>query len=577
MSIPVLVSPIASMTRPGFFLIFSALIFLVGCGDPNQEPTAVPGESPSTRDKASSAANSIHLVFTAGSEKEKWIDALTSEFNTSQIKISSGEVIHVEHIPMGSGECISEILDGKRETHLVSPASEAFIKLGNAESQARLGKDLVGETENLVLSPVVIAMWKPMAEALGWPERPLGWADVHAMALDKAGWGGKGFPQWGRFRFGHTHPEYSNSGIISLFAETYAGTGKVQGLTLEDVANPATGTYLEEIESAIVHYGRSTGFFGRKMFENGPEYLSAAVLYENMVIESYEKADLPFPIVAIYPKEGTFYSDHPVGIVDRDWVTPAHREAAEKYIGFLTETAQQERAKEFGFRPADVSLDLGAPFDAAHGVDAAQPQTTLEVPEVPVMQAIQDLWKERKKKSNIVLVLDTSGSMKHDEKMQNAKTGARQLISMLGDQDLFSLLPFNDQNYWLAQDLTVGQSRAPLTRQVDSLFANGGTALYDALAVAHTKLAESPEANKITAIVVLSDGADEHSQTTLEQVLAQISATTETGGVRVFTIGYGEGARSDVLEKIAEATRGKYFEGTPKNIDEVFKEISTFF
>ena len=34
----------------------------------------------------------------------------------------------------------------------------------------------------------------------------------------------------------------------------------------------------------------------------------------------------------VYPKEGTFWSDHPVGIVDREWVTPERREAAEIYI-----------------------------------------------------------------------------------------------------------------------------------------------------------------------------------------------------------------------------------------------------
>jgi Ca-activated chloride channel family protein len=42
--------------------------------------------------------------------------------------------------------------------------------------------------------------------------------------------------------------------------------------------------------------------------------------------------DLPFPVVAIYQKEGTFWSDHPAGVVERDWVTPEHREAAKIHI-----------------------------------------------------------------------------------------------------------------------------------------------------------------------------------------------------------------------------------------------------
>jgi len=97
----------------------------------------------------------------------------------------------------------------------------------------------------------------------------------------------------------------NDSGLISLFAEVYAASGKTAGLTLPDVQKPHTGDFLEGIEHSVVHYGSSTGFFGRKMFAAGPQYLSAAVLYENMVIESYSQSNLPFPVVAIYPKEGT--------------------------------------------------------------------------------------------------------------------------------------------------------------------------------------------------------------------------------------------------------------------------------
>ena len=124
----------------------------------------------------------------------------------------------------------------------------------------------------------------------------------------------------------------------------YAATGKKAGLTVTDVQQSGVAQQLGAIERSVVHYGSSTGFFGKKMFANGPAYVSAAVLYENMVIESYQqKQPLAFPIVAIYPKEGTFWSDHPAGIVDREWVTPAHREAARKYLDFLLARSSRRR------------------------------------------------------------------------------------------------------------------------------------------------------------------------------------------------------------------------------------------
>src|SRR5262245_56591205 len=171
------------------------------------------------------------------------------------------------------------------------------------------------------------------------------------------------------------------------------------------------------------------------MFGEGPGYLSAAVLYENMIIESYDPAEhLTLPVVAIYPREGPFWSDHPVGIVQRDWVTDEHRAAAQDYIAFLRDRPQQEKALTFGFRPGDVAVPLAAPIDAGHGVDPKEPLTTLEVPSVEVMAATRALWQKHKKHSHVVLVFDISGSMKEQQRMVQARPGAIQLLSMLGDE-----------------------------------------------------------------------------------------------------------------------------------------------
>lgn len=520
----------------------------------------------------------LELVFPYGSEKEKWINDVTNAFNQNGTKTQSGKPIFVRTIPMGSGETIDNILSGRLQAHLASPASAAFIKLGNAESRAKTGKDLISSTDNLVLSPVVIAMWKPMAEAIGWGKKPIGWSDILALAKREKGWQSYGYPQWGKFKFGHTHPEYSNSGLISLFAEAYAAAGKTAGLTTADLAKPQTKQFLAGVEQSVVHYGSSTGFFGRKMFSNGPEYLSAAVLYESMVVESYSQTNLPFPVVAIYPKEGTFWSDHPVGIVEREWVTPEHREAAKTYIQYLLARAQQQKAIQYGFRPASVDVPPSAPLDADHGIDPKEPKTTLEVPSVDVINTLLELWKTQKKHSNIVLVLDTSGSMSEENKMQNAKIGAKQLVQMLGDGDTLSFLPFSSELHWSGQDLSVQKDRTQLLEQIDSIFPGGGTALYDSIDAAYQHLAEvkDPDA-KIQSVVVLTDGADTQSRMKLNDLMERIRYNGETRAIHVFTIAYGQDARKDILQKIAEATQAKFYEGTPKNIVDVFRDVSTFF
>jgi Ca-activated chloride channel family protein len=551
--------------------VFISIFFLLSCKSRKSSSPAESVEVPK---------GAIELTFTYGSEKEKWINEVTDRFNREQHRTSSGKPIYVRATAMGSGELIDEVLSGRRQPHMISPASAAFIKLGNAESQRSTGHDLIASTDNLVLSPVVIAMWKPMAEAIGWGKKPIGWSDILNLAKNRSGWQAYGYPQWGQFKFGHTHPQFSNSGLISLFAEVYAASGKTAGLTAADVEKAHTGEFLQGIEQSVVHYGSSTGFFGRKMFDAGPQYLSAAVLYENMVIESYSKTNLPFPVVAIYPKEGTFWSDHPIGVVERPWVAPEHREAAKAYIQYLLARPQQESAITYGFRPGSVEVPLAAPIDTAHGVNPAEPKTTLEVPSAPVMNAILGLWGQKKKAADVVLVLDTSGSMNDDGKINSAREGAKKLVSLLSDEDRLSLVPFSSQITWASTDVPLRTGRDQLTRTIDSLFAQGGTKLYDSIDAAYQHLQSIQHGEgegRILSVVVLTDGDDTESTMKLGQLMPRVQFDGETKNIHVFTIAYGHEAKKDILKRISDATQANSYEGTPQNIVTVFKDISTFF
>jgi Ca-activated chloride channel family protein len=549
---------------PGILILFG------GCDRGTSARSATP---------AASKSPTLELTFTYGSEKEKWINDVTDAFNASAARTSAGKVIHVKAIAKGSGECIDDLLEARTEAHLTSPASAAFVELGNAQSRAKTGGDLLEPAGNLVISPVVIAMWKPMAEAIGWGQRPVGWTDVLALARDPAGWATHGHAEWGQFKFGHTHPQFSNSGLIAVLAEVYAGAGKVRGLTADDVDSPQTGQFVHDIESAIVHYGSSTGFFGRKMFAGGPRYLSAAVLYENMVIEATSaNAKLEFPLVAIYPKEGTFWSDHPVGIVQRPWVTAEHKEAAKIYVDYLLAQPQQEKAMRYGFRPGDPKVPLdAATFALANGVDPRQPQSILEVPTADRMDQILRAWHRHKKHARVVLVFDTSGSMSEQGKMPSARAGAQQLISMLDDEDELSLLPFSTTTRWAGRDLKMGASRQKALSTVGSLVADGNTLLYDSIDAGYQYLLEHPAADRIAAVVVLTDGEDTDSRIKLDGLLAKIRGRRESTPVRIFTIGYGSDAKIDVLKRIADESQATFNEGTPQNIHKVFADVATFF
>jgi len=424
-----------------------------------------------------------------------------------------------------------------------------------------------------VLSPIVIAMWKPMAEALGWPDKPIGWADILTVSRDPAGWGKLGHPEWGAMKLGHTHPEYSSSGLLSVLAIAYAGANTTRGLTA--AALPAVEPFMARVEDAIVHYGKSTGFFSDKMIERGPTYLSAAVLYENLIIESYARPRA-LDLVAIYPEEGTFWSDHPYSVLDAEWVTPDQREAAAAFLAFLKAPPQQARAMALGFRPSDPAIKVGAPLDRAHGVDPLQPQTLLEVPDGATLDALLATWRRTKKPADVVLVFDKSGSM-NGRPLDEAKRGAKAFLATLDARDRVSLVFFDRTVYPAFGPVELGASRAALDARIDGVSADGGTALYDATLAARKLLEARRKASShhIRAVVVMTDGADTDSEHKLPATLAGLHG--EAGGISVFTIGYGAQPNQDALESIAKAGAGSFSKGDVDTIIQIFRDLGSFF
>jgi Ca-activated chloride channel family protein len=543
------------------------------------------------RDAASTAppANAVVVRISYGSEKKAFLEDSIAAFQRTSPKGSSGRPIRIEAVAEGSAESMEAILAGQSTASVWSPASSFLIDVLNdrwAEAHPGLGANdkLVAEAPSLMLSPVVIAVWEPMARALGWPGKALGWSDVAQFATQAEGWSRFGHAEWGDFKLGHTHPRYSNSGAIALVAATYAGAGKTRDLSAEDVARAAP--FVKRVQANIVHYGRSTGFFSDKMFTRGPAYLSAAVLYENLVAESRldsKYANMPFPVVALYPKEGTFWADHPYAILNLPSVSAEVRDGAERFRQFLLGAERQRTAlSRFGFRPVDTSIPLGAPIDAAHGLDPAQPKNVLPNPAPAVTRRILDSFESVKRPVAITFVLDISGSMSGDPLAQ-AKAGARAFLQGLPANDVVRILIFSTKPSWLVPDHEeISRGRDRLLAAIDGVFAQGDTALYDAIVMACQPSGKEPK-GAIRTVIVLTDGQDTSSQAKLQTLLAQLAQQSGGGegsagqGTRIFTIAYGQKADVPTLKQIAEAGGGASFAGTPKDIKAVYAELASFF
>lgn len=588
-----------------FYLLL--LLLLAACdagGNTTQQgktPTAVPATptlglaSPPIVCQAKSA-NAVTLTMYYSSEKQAWMDKVVPQFNNMHATACDGPIT-VNAIPIGSGDSMNQIASGKIKPDIWSPAGSVWITLLNDMWQKRHGSALIGsgasDALSLVLSPVVIAMWKPEAQALGWPQKAISWSDIAALSTNQQGWAAYGHPDLGAFKFGHTHPDYSNSGLDAVIAENYAALGKSRGLTIDDVKSAKAQDFVSNVESSIVYYGQSTGFFADTMFQKGPDYLSAAVMYENLVVEandgtSYPKVGKDYPsVVAIYPSDGTFMSDHPYTIPQADWVTPARRTSAIAFRNFLLGSSQQQRAMQLGFRPADPSIQTASPIDTQHGVDPQQPKSQLFVPSADVVNAIKASWNDKRRKVDVMLILDNSGSMADAiggvRKIDGAKDGLKEFINLLGDSDGLGLTVFSTEQHVYSQISTLGPKRQGLLGQVDGIQPDAWTRLYDTIYDQFQSIKQLSTQHRAKFIIVLTDGQDQlapgvSDQHNLSQLIQTITPSgSDAGqGVKIFTIAYGNDADVNTLKQIASASGGQEYPGNPQNIKQVYQDISTF-
>lgn len=548
----------------------------------------------------------LALTMEYSSEQAIWIDAAIADFNRQQ-KAQCPWPITVRAVPAGSGEAMQQILAGTQPPDIWSPAGNIWLALANhlwQEKQKTASRpdcedpacDLISQgahdTPALVISPVVIAMWLPEAQALGWPG-PISWSVLASLSTNPRGWAAYGHPEWGAFKFSHTRPDASNSGLDAVIAENYAGSGEAQVLTLADVQNQQTQAFVANIESSIISYGdessSSSGFLAGAMFCHDLQYISAAVMYENLVVAGNDghlswqgkACARPAPanrVVAIYPKEGTFYSEHPFVIPQASWVTPLKRAAAVIVRSFLLAPNQQRAALQDGFRPAISGIALGTPVDSTHGVDPQQPVVTLQIPPVDVIEAILANWQKQRKRLDVMLILDRSGSMQGTvqgvSKIAAAQQGLVQFVHLLNDLDGLGLTTFNQSAQQLTPVSALGPKRQQVLTLIRGVVADGATRLYDTIAEQWSALERLPSTH-IKIVIVLTDGLDTQSRLTEGQLLANLTQPGPSAApMRIFTLAYGQDADRQALMAIAAATGGQEFDGTPQNIQHLFIQIS---
>lgn len=132
---------------------------------------------------------------------------------------------------------------------------------------------------------------------------------------------------------------------------------------------------------------------------------------------------------------------------------------------------------------------------------------------------------------SLEILFDRSSSMSYGNKLDRAREAASSLVRSSHPQTEFLYIPFDD-GISPAEDFL--QDRGMIESQIQKTVLGGGTSLYDAIIEGLNRCAKARQPRQ--TVVVISDGADENSVHTLDQVIQRLYESQ----VQFYAIGYFE-------------------------------------
>jgi hypothetical protein len=366
--------PAAPTTEAGTGAVAAAAPDTATLPAPNAATPAETVKAPAKGAPAASDEYPIHLlvIFSAPlttttdprvGDKASFIDKL-------KFRSPRGRPVEITRVPMGSNEMIERVINGTLKADVILPSTSVFLDLADQEWTLRKGKKLFSDRVNLMDQPYVLATRKPMAEALGWPDKEIGWADVAEVA--SKGWAATGNPQWGPLRLLDAHPEFSDAGYQAVVSVAQSVLGIKKGFTPERVKSSQLVEVFQSFDKTTVWYPTSLDDLLWNERQDMTPHCHMAFLPEHLVIDlndQHARRKAPPQWVAIYPKGGTLVEDVTAGVVDREWVTPEKREAAVHALKLMLDPQIQKMFVARGYRPASTKTPLSAPIDERWGVN----------------------------------------------------------------------------------------------------------------------------------------------------------------------------------------------------------------
>lgn len=177
---------------------------------------------------------------------------------------------------------------------------------------------------------------------------------------------------------------------------------------------------------------------------------------------------------------------------------------------------------------------------------------------------------------NISVVLDRSGSMADEGKMDFAKAAVNKLIDQLNSEDIFSLVVYDDVIDVFRSTSRVGGNRNNLKEIVNSVYPRNSTNLGGGMIEGLRQVERNLGREYVNRVILLSDGLANQGITDPRE-LNRIARQFRSKSISLTTMGVGLEYNENLMVGLAESGGGNYyFIESPRSLTSIMnKELNT--
>ncbi|MFF5084327.1 VWA domain-containing protein [Actinoplanes sp. NPDC000266] len=433
-------------------------------------------------------------------------------------------------------------------------------------------------------SPVVVAMPKPIAERIGWPDKELSWGTLLNQMLTST-----------TLNTGIVNPSLDAAGLAGLLAlGQAAGSGEKAQSTkvsaIKGLANSASALRDDLLQK-----------FPKSADPNDiAQSLGAAPLSEEDVV-AYNAEKPAVPLVALYLNPSPLPLDYPYAVMPE--VDLQKTKVAEGLRTQLASASFKNALGAAGLRAPDGSF--GAGFSRPLGAPDASPAVTKPAAgggenaggtaaaglDASTLAQVLGSWNAITQPGRVLAVFDVSGSMK--DPVPSANNQSRALVtqkaaaaglSMFDDKWAVGVWLFstemNGKKPWkqVQSIKPLASSRTQIAGAIPQIVpkSGGDTGLYDTILAAYGEVKKTYQPGKVNSVILFTDGKEENPDgISKEKLLAELKKLNDPKEpVRLVIIGIGDGIDEPVLQQIVKVTPagGVFIAKDPARMASIFAE-----